>query len=70
MLLEEKTVSSKNYVILNALPMSTKNKRKKKVSPKEKPIQPVGKASKVKEYSKKNFKNNWSNTKSVYTRPR
>ena len=28
------------------------------------------KASKVQVYIKKNFKNNWANTKKVYTRPR
>jgi|GEM_PF-5979051 len=28
------------------------------------------KPSKAQEYVKKTFKNNWSNTKSVYTRPR
>ena len=50
--------------------MNTKKKIKKKILVKEKTIQPVGKSSKVKEYTKKNFKNNWSNTKSVYTRPR
>ncbi|MEJ1238589.1 hypothetical protein WBG78_10680 [Chryseolinea sp. T2] len=31
---------------------------------------PTIKPSKVQEYVKKTFKNNWSNTKSVYTRPR
>ena len=34
------------------------------------PVSPITKASKVQEYVKKNCKNNWSNTKSVYTRPR
>ncbi|MGC3944883.1 MAG: hypothetical protein QM762_10270 [Chryseolinea sp.] len=31
---------------------------------------PAVKPTKVQEYVKKTFKNNWSNTKSVYTRPR
>ena len=49
--------------------MNTK-KKKKKGDQKDKPLPLTSKATKAQEYSKKNSKNNWSNNKSVYTRPR
>ena len=49
--------------------MNTK-KKKKKADPQDKPLPLTAKATKAQEYSKKNSKSNWSNNKSVYTRPR
>ncbi len=49
--------------------MNTK-KKKKKASQQDKAVPLTAKATKAQEYGKKNSKNNWSNNKSVYTRPR
>lgn len=38
--------------------------------PQAKTPKPLVKATKVQEFVKKHYKHNWSNTKSVYTRPR
>ena len=49
--------------------MTVKEKKNNKTA-QVKTVEPKVKATKVEVYVKKYFKNNWSNTKSVYTRPR